>query len=219
MISSPRPVGTIMNMYQAVAPRLLATLKVLAMSCWFLLVKEELIRNLMPCLRKCSAARTTPSNAPGQERKSSWTAALLPSSDSETILISAFFIFSQTSSVTSAPLVAMHMRSPSEVPYSASSKMSRRKSGSPPERTTTGLEKSAISFRSFFPSSVVKSPSEEVMSDEQRQWTHFRLHFWVVSQAIHLGMNSSAIIFSTETVLPVYKANFSSCQGFSPGQM
>ena len=28
-------VGTIMNMYQAVAPRLLATLKVLAMSCWF----------------------------------------------------------------------------------------------------------------------------------------------------------------------------------------
>jgi hypothetical protein len=32
------------------------------------------------------------------------------------------------------------------------------------------------------------------MSDEQRQWTHFRLHFWVVSQATHLGMNSSAII-------------------------
>src|SRR6516164_9875963 len=178
MISSPRPVGTIMNMYQAVAPRDFATLKVLAMSCWFLFVKEELIRNLMPFLRKCSAARTTPSKAPGQERKSSWTSALLPSSESDTILISAFRIFSHTSSFTSAPLVAMHMRNPKEVPYSASSK---------------------ISFRSFFPSSVVKSPSEEVMSEEQRQWTHFRLHFWVVSQAIHLGTNSSAIISPEET--------------------
>ena len=115
--------------------------------------------------------------------------------------MSAFFIFSQTSSVTSAPLVAMHMRSPREVPYSASSKMSLRSSGSPPERTTTGLEKSAISLRSFFPSSVVKSPSEEVMSDEQRQCTHFRLHFWVVSQAIHFGMNSSAIISPMGTPL------------------
>jgi hypothetical protein len=28
------------------------------------------------------------------------------------------------------------------------------------------------------------------MSDEQRQWTHLRLHFWVVSQATHFGMNS-----------------------------
>src|SRR5512137_1458298 len=104
--------------------------------------------------------------------------------------MSAFFIFSQTSSVTRAPLVAMHIRRPSDVPYPASSKISLRSSGSPPERTTTGLEKSAISLSSFFPSSVVKSPSEESMSDEQRQWTHLRLHFCVVSQATHFGMNS-----------------------------
>src|SRR5919108_746821 len=196
MISSPRPVGTIMNMYQAVAPRLLASLKVLAMSAWFRLVKDELMRNFWPLRRKISAARTTPSKEPGHWRKSSWTAAPLPSSDSETIRISAFFIFSQISSVTRAPLEAMHILSPREVPYSANSKMSGRSSGSPPERTTTGLEKSAISFKSFFPSSVVKSPSEEVISEEQRQWTHLRLHFWVVSQATHLGTNSSAIEIS-----------------------
>ena len=88
----------------------------------------------------------------------------------------------------------MQIRNPSDVPYSASWKMSGRMSGSPPERTTTGFEKSAISFRRFFPSSVVKSPSEESKSEEQRQWTHFKLHFCVVSHAIHLGLYSSAMI-------------------------
>src|SRR5512136_2994582 len=107
--------------------------------------------------------------------------------------MSAFFIFSQTSSLTRAPLVAMHIRNPREVPYSASSKISGRSSGSPPERTTTGLEKSAISLRRFLPSAVVKSPSEEVISDEHRQCTHLRLHFCVVSQATHFGTNSSLI--------------------------
>ena len=142
-------------------------MKVLAMSLWFRFVKEELIRNFWPFLRKISAALTTPSNEPGHWRKLSCTSAVEPSSDSDTILISAFFIFAQISSVTRAPLVAMHIRRPSEVPYSASSKMSGLRSGSPPERTTTGLEKSAISFRSFLPSSVEKSPSEEVMSEER----------------------------------------------------
>src|SRR5512138_1052853 len=80
--------------------------------------------------------------------------------------------------------------------------MSFRMSGSPPERTTTGLEKSEISFRSFFPSSVVKSPSEEVSSEEQRQWTHFRLHRWVVSQATHLGMNSWLTAFPILSARP-----------------
>jgi hypothetical protein len=41
---------------------------------------------------------------------------------------------------------------------------------------------------------VVKSPSEDVISEEQRQCTHLRLQRWVVSQATHFGMNSSAII-------------------------
>src|SRR6185369_7380330 len=88
----------------------------------------------------------------------------------------------------------MHMRRPNEVPYSANSKISGRSNGSPPERTMTGLEKSEISLSSFFPSSVVKSPSDEVISEEQRHCTQRRLHFWVVSQAIHLGMNSVSII-------------------------
>ena len=70
----------------------------------------------MPLRLSVSAARTTPSKAPGQARKLSCTSALEPSSDRETILMSASFILAQTSSVTSVPLVAMHMRSPSDVP-------------------------------------------------------------------------------------------------------
>jgi hypothetical protein len=57
------------------------------------------------------------------------------------------------------------------------------------------------------------------MSAEQRQWTHFRLHFWVVSQAIHLGMNSSAIIspWNTAPFLSVSSCeNYRSCSFHTP---
>jgi hypothetical protein len=46
-----------------------------------------------------------------------------------------------------------------------------------------------MSSISLYASSVVKSPSADCMSEEQRQWTQLRLQRWVVSQAIHLGMN------------------------------
>src|SRR6056297_282636 len=200
MISSPRPVGTIMNMYQAVAPRLLASLKVSPISAWLRLVNEELIRNLMPFALSVSAPRIVPSKAPSQFRKLSWISAVEPSSDRETILMSASFIRAQTSSVIKVPLVAMHMRRPLPVPYLAISKMSSRSSGSPPERTITGWLTSQMSSISLKASAVVKSPDAAAMSDEQRQWTQLRLHRWVDSQASHLGINFS---FSA-VILPLY---------------
>src|SRR3989337_2914194 len=95
------------------------------------------------------------------------------------------------SSVTSVPLVAMHIRRPFSVPYCAISKRSGRRSGSPPERTRTGLQKEVMSSISFLASSVVKSVSWETMEEEARQWMQFRLQRPVTSQAIHFGMNSS----------------------------
>ncbi len=179
-----------MNIYHAVAPKDFARRKTPGMSAWFRFVKEELMRNFRPFLRKVSAALITPSKAPGHWRKSSWMAAVLPSRDRETMRMPDSSIRRQTSSSTRAPLVAMHMRSPIAVPKVANSKISSLRRGSPPDRTTTGEAKPAISERSRFPSSVEKSPSNEVSSDEQRQWTHRRLHLRVTSQASHFRVNS-----------------------------
>src|SRR3990172_6164531 len=191
MIASPRPVGTIMNMYHAWAPIDFASLQVAAMSCWFRLVKEELTMNCIPLRRNVPAARSVASKAPGCLRKSSCTAAVEPSSDREQIRIPDSFIFSTTSSVTSTPFVAMHIRNPFSVPYFAISKRSFRRSGSPPERTRTGLEISAMSSISCFASPSEKSESCEGIEDEARQWMQLRLHRPVTSHAIHFGMNSS----------------------------
>src|SRR3972149_2332491 len=161
------------------------------MARWFRLANEELTMNWIPLRRNVSAARSVPSNAPGCFRKSSWIAAVDPSNDSDTILIPLSFICAQTSSVTSVPLVAMHIRRPFPVPYFAISKRSFRNSGSPPERTSTGLQKEVMSSISCFASSVVKSVSWETIEEEARQWVEFRLQRPVTSQAIHFGMNSS----------------------------
>jgi hypothetical protein len=48
-----------------------------------------------------------------------------------------------------------------------------------------------MSLKSRFPSSVEKSPADEEISEEQRQWMHFRLHFLVTSQASHFGVHVS----------------------------
>ena len=180
-----------MNMYHAWAPIDFASLQVAAISLWFLLVKEELTMNCIPLRLKISAARSVASNAPGCLRKSSWTAAVEPSSDREQIRIPDAFICPTTSSVTSTPFVAMHIRNPFSVPYFAISKRSFRRSGSPPERTRTGLEISAMSSISCFASASEKSESWDVIEEEARQWMQLRLQRPVTSQAIHFGMNSS----------------------------
>ncbi len=147
--------------------------------------------NCIPFRLKISAARSVASNAPGCLRKSSWTAAVEPSSDREQIRIPDSFILPTTSSVTSTPFVAMHIRNPFSVPYFAISKRSFRRSGSPPERTSTGFEISAMSSISCFASGSEKSESWDVIEEEARQWMQLRLQRPVTSQAIHFGMNSS----------------------------
>jgi len=126
-----------MNMYQAVAPRDLARRNVAAMSAWFRRVNEELMMNSIPAARNSSAARTAPSKAPGWARKLSCTAAVEPSSDSDTIRMPDALIRSHTAVSTRVPLVARHMRRPRSVPCRARSKRSGRSSGSPPDRTST----------------------------------------------------------------------------------
>jgi len=71
----------------------------------------------------------------------------------------------------------MHIRNPFSVPYFAISKRSFLKSGSPPERTRTGLEISAMSSMSCFASGSEKSESCDVIEEEARQWMQFRLAF------------------------------------------
>ena len=65
MISSPRPVGTIMNRYQAVAPRDLTSWWIFGASSWLRLVNELLTRKSMLCALNRRAAFMTPSKAPG----------------------------------------------------------------------------------------------------------------------------------------------------------
>src|SRR5512143_4079155 len=161
------------------------------MSCWFLFAKEELTRKGTPLRLSVSAAARVAAKAPACFRKSSWTAAVEPSRDRETIRIPLSFIFAHTASVTSVPFVAMHIRSPFSVPYFAISKRSGRRSGSPPERTRTGLQNEVMSSMSDFASARVKSVSWDVIVEAARQWMQFKLHRPVTSQAIHFGMNCS----------------------------
>src|SRR5512145_2527670 len=161
------------------------------MSCWFLFANEELTRKGTPLRLRVAAAASVASNAPACFRKSSCTDAVEPSRDSETIRIPLSFILSHTASVTSVPFVAMHIRNPLSVPYFAISKRSGRRSGSPPERTRTGLQKEVMSSMSAFASASEKSVSWDVIDEAARQWMQFRLQRPVTSQAIHFGMNSS----------------------------
>ena len=138
MISSPLPVGTIMNIYHAVAPSSFASLYILGISSWFLFVKDELMMNSMPCFlnKLCSVYRA------GKR------AFLVPEiiMDRRVRAVKAerdypdaglFYVFADLV-VTRVPFVARHILKPLSVPYLAISKTSFLKSGSPPERTTTG---------------------------------------------------------------------------------
>jgi len=139
IIFLPLPVGTMRNMYHAVAPSSFASLYMFGMSSWFLLVKLELIINGMLCFLRSFVALIVPLKAPFCCLKLSCISSVDPSRLKATILMPDSFIFLHFSSVKSVPFVAMHILSPFSVPYLAISKRSFLSSGSPPESTMTGL--------------------------------------------------------------------------------